>query len=551
METHSEVKGPDVTSCVISPSVCLQARLSRDARFDGQFFTGVFSTGIYCRSICPAPPPLEKNVRYFDSAIQAANAGLRPCLRCRPDSAPHSHAWLGTQTSLKRAIRLIEQGYLRGENSGSVASLAVKLGISSRYLTKLFQQGLGTSPKRFALYQQLMFAKQLLHQTQLPITQVAMAAGFNSLRRFNEVFQQELQLTPTALRKASAKTRKNTRHDKDIEGTLTQEICLSLAFRPPLNWQKMWAFYQFRQVSGMEILDEDQSYSRSFCFDGVKGVFRVRLNKTKSQFDAKIFLLNSQDINQLHQVVLRIRRLLDLDTDMATIAQAFTPLVNMGAKLDAGLRIPATAGVFEAACRAVLGQQVSVQQATKLLNTLVEHYGETFELNGQVWRLFPTPEAVAKASLAELKMPGARKLALNALGTYVQNNPLSTPDDWLDVKGIGPWTVAYAKMRGLSEPDVLLSSDLVIKHRIYGLYAKAGASIETPKAYIALATDIATKVSPWGSYLTFGLWDDEDLMTSKKASSKNVVSKKTLTMNNLARTRQTKRKRSNEAKKST
>ena len=528
MATRNEVQGPHENNCVISPSVCLQARLSRDARFDGQFFTGVFSTGIYCRSICPAPPPLEKNVRYFDSAIQAANAGLRPCLRCRPDSAPHSHAWLGTQTSLKRAISLIEQGYLRGDNAGSVESLALKLGISSRYLAKLFNQGLGTSPKRFALYQQLMFAKQLLHQTQLPITQVAMAAGFNSLRRFNEVFQQELQLTPTALRKVSAKAHKNTRNNKDAEGGITQEICLSLAFRPPLNWHKMWAFYQFRQVSGMEILDEDQGYSRSFCFDGVKGVFRVRLNEAKSQFDTQIYLLHSHDVKQLHPVVLRIRRLLDLDTDMATIAQTFIPLVAMGAKLDAGLRIPATASVFEAACRAILGQQVSVQQATKLLNMLVEHYGETFELNGQVWRLFPTPEAVATASLDELKMPGARKLALNALGAYVQEHPDSTPDDWLEVKGIGPWTVAYAKMRGLSESNVFLSSDLVIKHRIHGLYAKAGGIIETPKAYLALAADIANKVSPWGSYLTFGLWDDEDLMTSKKESSKHVVSKKVI-----------------------
>jgi AraC family transcriptional regulator of adaptative response / DNA-3-methyladenine glycosylase II len=499
-------------TCAINQTVCQQARLSRDPRFDGQFFTGVLTTGIYCRSICPAPAPHEKNVRYFDLAIQAANAGLRPCLRCRPDSAPHSHAWLGTQTSLKRAISLIEQGYLSGENAGNITTLADKLGISSRYLSKLFNQGLGTSPKRFALYQQLMFAKQLLHQSQLSITEVAMASGFNSLRRFNEAFKQELQLTPSSLRKMTEKASSLSKSDSLVQG-IAQEIRLNLAFRPPLNWSKMWAFYHFRQVAGMEVLDEDQGYSRSFCFDGVKGVFSVRLHGLKAQFDTRIQLLDAKDVKHLHKVVLTVRRLLDLDADMNTIANTFKPLIAMGANLDDGLRIPAAGSVFEAACRAVLGQQVSVVQATKLLNTLVANYGETFVLNGRVWQLFPTPDAIANASLDGLKMPGARKLALNGLGHYLCEHPQSLPDDWLKVKGIGPWTVAYAKMRGLSEPDIFLSSDLVIKHRVHKLCADSGQMIEGAKAYLAKADELARTMSPWGSYLTFQLWDEQSLTT--------------------------------------
>ncbi|NCO72916.1 MULTISPECIES: AlkA N-terminal domain-containing protein [Shewanella] len=497
------------SDCNITAQICQQARLSRDARFDGQFFTGVLTTGIYCRSICPAPAPYEKNVRYFDSAIKAANAGLRPCLRCRPDSAPSSFAWLGTQTTLMRAIKLIEQGFLSGDNAGTVESLAQKLGISSRYLHKLFNQGMGTSPKRFALYQQLMFAKQLLHQTQLSMTEVAMAAGFNSIRRFNEFFKQQLLLTPSDLRQKSRGSTDDTHSYNDNQvRTYIKPITLALSYRPPLSWSKMLAFYAFRQVDNMEVIDDELGrYGRTFSFDGVDGFFYVSPNIDKPQLDVSIYLLDANDIKSLHHIVLQLRRMFDLDADMVVIRQALLPIITLGAQIDSGLRIPATGSVFEAACRAVLGQQVSVLQATKLLNLLVKHYGTTLLIDGKTWRLFPTPETIAAASLDELNMPGARKLALNALGKFVHQHADSTPDDWLEVKGIGPWTVAYAKMRGLSDPDMFLSSDLVIKKRLYALHEQAGQSIETPKSYLSIAADMTKQASPWGSYLTFQLWD--------------------------------------------
>ncbi|MGI2170748.1 DNA-3-methyladenine glycosylase 2 family protein [Shewanella sp. MF05960] len=494
----------------MTAQVCQQARLSRDARFDGQFFTGVLTTGIYCRSICPAPPPHEKNVRYFDSAIKAANAGLRPCLRCRPDSAPSSHAWRGTDTTLNRAITLIEQGFLSGDNAGTITELADRLGITSRYLSQLFNQGVGTSPKRFAIYQQLMFAKQLIHQTSLSMTDVAMAAGFNSIRRFNEVFKQELMLTPSDLRKQH-NTLTLTKIHSDNEVMSVNPIQIALAYRPPLNWQKMNRFYAFRQVEHMEAIDGNGGYARSFSFFGVNGVFSVSPNAQKSQLDVSIYFVNVDDVKHLHKIVTKIRSIFDLDADMQVIEKAFVPISSLGAKVDAGLRIPGTGNVFEAACRAVLGQQVSVVQATKLLNTLVQYYGDALTINGKTWRLFPSPQVIAQASLDELKMPGARKLALIALGQFVEQYPDSTPQDWLAVKGIGPWTVAYAQMRGLSDPNVFLATDLVIKNRLYALHQLANKPIESTKIYAKIAKEISQLASPWGSYLTFQLWDEDPL----------------------------------------
>ncbi|UJF23153.1 DNA-3-methyladenine glycosylase 2 family protein [Shewanella sp. OMA3-2] len=510
--------------CTILAEVCRQARLSRDARFDGQFYTGVFSTGIYCRSICPASPPHERNVRYFDSSIKAANHGLRPCLRCRPDSAPHSYAWIGTQTTLQRAIKLIDNGAMSGESALSVEQLSDKLGISSRYLVKLFSQYFGTSPKQYALYQQVMFAKRLLHQTRLPITEVALASGFNSIRSFNETFKKALQLTPTALRKGlnkvsvnkseeivqTASTLKHSNDQKDDINTCAS-ITLKLSYRPPLNWSAMHDFYHLRQVTNMEWLAENV-YGRSFNLNGVKGILQLKHIKTQSLFELTVKFVQPEDSRYLAAVVNAVRKMLDLDADMLTIERQLKSIkaIDINAVvLKPGLRIPATFSVFEAACRAVLGQQVSVVQASKLLNTLVEHYGERIMLDQQTFRLFPTPEAIASASLDELNMPGARKLALNGLGQFVNDHPQSSPLDWLNVKGIGPWTVAYAQMRGESQSNILLTGDLVIKNRLNALCNKGGISIETVKQYQQLADQVAEQAAPWGSYLTFQLWSAE------------------------------------------
>ncbi len=215
---------------MLSTDICQQARLARDARFDGLFFTAVKSTGIYCRPICPARAPAEAQVSYYFSSAAACAAGYRPCLRCRPDSAPGSAAWQGTDTTLQRALKLIDAGALQQQNQ---TQLAERLGISERYLRKMFQQQLGLAPKHYAITQQVLFAKKLLHETALPISGIAYQAGFNSVRRFNDAFKQQLQLSPSAIRRG---------HDS----TDPEMIRLELSYRPPLAWHTMLQFWQAR-----------------------------------------------------------------------------------------------------------------------------------------------------------------------------------------------------------------------------------------------------------------------------------------------------------------
>ncbi|MDT3320044.1 AlkA N-terminal domain-containing protein [Shewanella sp. SP1S2-4] len=536
---------------LLSVSICREARMSRDPRFDGKFFVGVLTTGIYCRTVCPAVAPKEQNVRYFDSAVKAAQAGLRPCLRCRPDSAPGSNPWKGTGTTLARAISLIEAGALAGKSSGEPAStvtqLADRLGISSRYLNKLFTEGFGTSPKQYALYRQLLFAKQLLHQTQLPITQVALAAGFNSIRRFNEAFKQTLQLTPTQLRKtALTKAAKEQVIDSstgfgeiDTLGEFVPHYGLTLYqyYRPPLDWASQLAFYRLRAVTGMEwftpqmshpqasdavqIADEtyvsaeakaDENgleYGRCFAIGKMRGTVQIIHEPKLNRFKLAIALTEDSAVDELQLLVTEVRRILDLDADMQQIEQGLSTLPSLGLTPFSGLRIPGAGSLFEAVCRAILGQQVTVVQATKLLNILVEAYGERFSLNGREYRLFPTPEAIREASLTELKMPGARKLALNALAAFICEHPEASVDDWLSVKGIGPWTIAYAKLRGLGDPNVFLHSDLIVKKHLLALYIKNNKLDETATAavsYPQLCEQLSQHIAPWGSYLTFQLW---------------------------------------------
>ncbi|MCG9698330.1 AlkA N-terminal domain-containing protein [Shewanella sp. Isolate11] len=500
------------------------ARLSRDRRFDGLFYVGVFSTGIYCRPICPAVPAKEENVGYFDSALAAANQGLRPCLRCRPDSAPQSNPWIGTQTSVNRALALINSGVLSGPNAISLEDLAQRLGMTSRYLRALFRQYIGASPKQYALYQQLLFAKQLLHQTQIPITHVAFASGFNSVRRFNEVFQQQLQMTPSAIRNSGAK-------ECDAE---TNSLALTLHYRPPFNWQHMREFYRLRAVEGMEWISDD-CYGRSFQLHQAKGYFIATHQPQSACFKVNIVLNDKADLAHLNAIVAQIRRMLDLDADMSAIQARLTEIDCDLPNLDSGIRIPGIWSTFEAGCRAVLGQQVSVTQAVKLLAQLVEHYGQQQIIDGRRVYFFPNPESIATATLDCLKMPGARKQALRDLAQFVVDNPQAPVEQWLSIKGIGSWTIDYVRMRGLSLPDILLAGDLVVKNQLLDnlpfveQVKEAGstqikteaASLDTEvfdakalkriqlKQYLIYSQQLAHQVSPWGSYLTFQLWSKQ------------------------------------------
>ncbi|MGR5000428.1 AlkA N-terminal domain-containing protein [Vibrio celticus] len=441
---------------------CHLARYARDARFDGMFFTAVKTTGIFCRPICPASPPKEENVEYFSHQAQALKAGYRPCLRCRPDSAPFSPAWKGVETTFLRAMQLIDNGAL---NSGSIVDLATRLGISDRYLRTLFENYIGVSPKQYSLYSQLMFAKQLLHTSSMSITDVGFASGFNSTRRFNDAFQKELQLSPTQIRRAKP------------SDTLRNHI--QLGFHGPLDWNHLLGFYRRRMIEGLEDVGEDY-YQRSVNVNGSKGWFKATLAK-ENRLDIEFEL---DDISQLRSLIANIRRMFDLDVDIAKVEAFFTTIdPNLVAK--SGIRIPGVWSAWEAGVRAILGQQVSVTAAIGQLNLLVKELSDEHEKAS-----FPTPKQIAEADVSFLRMPGSRKETLKRFAEYMVDNEAEHPSKWIELKGIGPWTIQYALLRGLSEPNHLLVGDLVVKK-----FIEHRPAINTES------------VSPWGSYATFHCWN--------------------------------------------
>ncbi|GEK45813.1 DNA-3-methyladenine glycosylase 2 family protein [Bisbaumannia pacifica] len=450
---------------MLDPALCRQARLARDARFDGRFVTAVLTTGIYCRPICPATPPREANVRYYPSALAAAEAGFRPCLRCRPDSAPDSPAWRGTATTLERALRLIDEGALEHDSLGA---LCARLGIGERYLRRLFQEHLGVSPKAYAQHRQCLFAKQLLHQTRLPIAQVAHASGFRSLRRFNDAFRARIGLAPRELRRRAG----------DAEEALT----LTLAYRPPYAWHELRDFLAGRAIEGLEWGDATH-YGRTLAWGEARGHFTAEHRPERYAFRVRLVL---DDLSALAPVVRRIRRLLDLDADSAGI-EARLREAAPGLPLVEGLRLPGTWGPFEAGVRAILGQQVSIVAARRLVTALVATLGEPA---GDGRRHFPTPAAVAADTLAFLGMPDARRATLRRFAAcYAGGEAGDEPLAWTSLKGIGPWTARYAALRGTGHPDIWLEGDAGVRRALPRL---DGAD--------------PTAAAPWRSYLTLQLW---------------------------------------------
>jgi AraC family transcriptional regulator, regulatory protein of adaptative response / DNA-3-methyladenine glycosylase II len=473
----------------LSANICQKARIARDARFDGRFFVAVKTTGIFCRPICPAVTPKEGNVEYYMQAIQAARAGFRPCLRCRPDSAPDSCAWKGTDTTVNRAVKLIDAGAL---SSGSLDTLAERLGITSRYLRKLFTERLGTSPKAYALFQQVMFAKQLLHETALPITEVACTAGFNSVRRFNDAFQRQLNLKPSDIRRHSKKT--------------ASQLQLTLAYRPPLDWQAMLDFWRMRAIDRLEWVEEHR-YGRSYRLlinsdvnlqsspsqapEYVEGYFEVSpcLNKNTASKNALTVTITIDRPAYLRFVVNHIRKILDLDTDIDTIERDLKKEPAIKSLIKSGIRIPGIWHPFEAGVRAILGQQVSVAAARTHVQRLVAALGLPLIDNPQ--RLhFPTPQAVAQDALEMLKLPARRRQTVHDFARWYSINGEQQPvDQWLSIKGIGPWTVEYVKLRALGDPDIWLAGDLGIKK-----------AVDNNKPFDS------DNLTPWRSYATFQLW---------------------------------------------
>ncbi|MBF5045898.1 DNA-3-methyladenine glycosylase 2 family protein [Aggregicoccus sp. 17bor-14] len=471
----------------LDPAICDRARLARDARFDGRFYIAVRTTGIYCRPVCPAVSPRRVNILYYPTAAAAAEAGYRPCLRCRPEAAPGTPAWEGTSATVRRALRLIGEGAL---DTGSVEALAAKVGVGPRHLHRLFVEHLGASPVGVAQTRRLHFAKRLLDETQLPMGQVAAASGYGSVRRFNASFLQTYGRAPSQLRRS----RQRASAEPDT-------YCLRLAYRPPYDWEGLLAFLARRALPGVETVDAGV-YRRTIRVGGRGGWFQVRHLPEAGSLELTV---RHPDATVLYEVTARVRQQFDLGLDPAVVRDALgaDPLLAPALARRPGLRIPGAFDLFELLVRAVLGQQVSVAAARTHAGRLASAYGEPCPGPGGLTHLFPTPEALAQVSPASLPLPRARGEALVQLAQAVARGALAldAPAEELQVRlerlpGIGPWTAAYALLRGLGEPDAFPEGDLVLR-RVAG-----GASPLTARAL----RERAERWRPWRGYAALLLW---------------------------------------------
>ncbi|HEY1721450.1 MAG TPA: AlkA N-terminal domain-containing protein [Magnetospirillaceae bacterium] len=472
---------------------CYRAVTHRDARFDGRFFTGVKTTGIYCRPICPARIPLSKNVIFFPTAAAAQEAGFRPCLRCRPEAAPDLGAWRGTSNTVSRALALIELGAL---DEGDVDALAARLGVGERQLRRLFRQHLGASPIAVAQTRRVLLAKQLIHETQLPMIEVAFASGFGSVRRFNETFQALFARPPSALRRA---------HRPEISAGPEGAIDLLLRYHPPYDWPAMFDFLTRRAIPGVEEV-VGETYRRSINIDGAQGMVTVQ----PTPHDALRATVRFPKLASLPVIIARLRRVFDLAADPLAIGAhlardpALAPLV----KARPGLRVPGAWDGFELAIRAVLGQQITVTAAIRLAGKLVAAYGKPLKhADGALTHVFPLPSALAKADLTTLGMPRSRAVTLSAVAAATVADPhlfdaSGTLEEAIEklraIRGIGEWTAQYIALRQLREPDAFPASDIGL------MRALADRSGRRPTAPELL--DRANLWRPWRAYAAQHLW---------------------------------------------
>ena len=467
-----------------------RARRSRDPRFDGRFFVGVTSTGVYCRPVCPAPSPRDAHVRYFPSAAAAGEAGFRPCLRCRPEAAPGTPAWIGTSAVVRRALALVHEGALDG---ASVDALAARLGIGPRHLHRLFVAHVGAPPLAVAQTRRLHFAKRLIDETDLTMTEIAFASGFGSLRRFNDTFRRTYDRAPSALRRLRRTDAAPPRG----------ETALRLAFRPPYDLARVLGFLAARAIPGVERVDAT-GYARTLAL--ASGPAVVRVGPVPGRH-ALVLRVTGAPASALLQLTGEARRVFDLAADPALIGAALgpDPLLGPLVRRRPGLRIPGAWDAFECAVRAVLGQQVSVEAGRTLARRLVARAGTTLpQATEGLTHLFPSPAALAGADLAGLGLTSARAHALEALARAVADGRLDlrAPADEVTaglaaLPGIGDWTAQYVALRALGEPDAFPAGDLVLRRAAAG-----GGAPLTARALAARAEGWR----PWRGYAVLHLW---------------------------------------------
>jgi AraC family transcriptional regulator of adaptative response / DNA-3-methyladenine glycosylase II len=473
-----------------SDDICYRALSTHDARFDGRLFVGVTSTGIYCRPICPARVPQRKNCRFFPSAAAAQGAGFRPCLRCRPEISPDAAAWRGTSNTVSRALALIAEGALDGGES-SVSLLAERLGMGERQLRRLFYKHLGVPPVAVAQTRRVLFAKQLIQETQLSMAAVAEASGFGSVRRFNDAFLKLYRRSPRELRVK-----------KSGEPTA---IVLRLGYRPPYDWDAILGFLGQRAIEGVETV-VDGCYRRTIAVDGAVGTVEVR----PGERNCLVATIRISEVRGLLSIVARLRRLFDLDADVETIGahlsedKCLAPLIAERP----GLRSPGCWDAFELAVRAVLGQQITVSAARKLAGKLAQLAGQKVSGGDGLSQVFPTPQQMVKADLSKLGMPRARIACLKALAEAAAKDKklLEPAGDYesaiarvLALPGWGPWTAQYWALRALRDSDAFPESDVGL---LRSPAVANGNGRLSPKALL----ERAESWRPWRAYAAQHLW---------------------------------------------
>ena len=497
-----------LSTLTLTDDDCYAALKAKDARFDGSFFTAVTSTGIYCRPVCRVKAPKRENCRFFGHAAQAESAGFRPCLRCRPELAPHSVVWSIQDASYilaHQAAKLLDEPEGWMDSSPSVEKLALKLGISDRHLRRIFEAQFGVSPLQYLQTRRLLTAKQLLADTHLPMTQIALISGFASVRRFNAAFVAHYKLNPTQLRRAAPKA------DYD------QGMTVRLGYRPPYDVAAMLAFMETRRINTVETIEinaiesiADCAYKycarRTFSIEiaGKRhiGWLQMRFDETRHQL---VLTVSDSLRAALPVVIRRVRAAFDLDADPAAINAALHSDFPTGD----GLRVPGALDGFELAVRAVLGQQITVAGARTLAQRLVDQFGEPIATPWpELTRLFPSPAALAAATSDEMGQLGIvrqRQAAIVGLAKAVTSglqlhggaDVAATVEALKAISGIGDWTAQYIAMRALRWPDAFPSGDVAL-HKILG--------VQGLKAPARLAETASQPWKPWRSYAVIRTW---------------------------------------------
>jgi AraC family transcriptional regulator, regulatory protein of adaptative response / DNA-3-methyladenine glycosylase II len=480
---------------MLMESDCYQALAARDARFDGRFFVAVKSTGIYCRPICSARTPKESSCLFVETAAAAEQAGFRPCLRCRPELAPSSPA-VSLEEALYAAIRA------RALEGDSVDELAAHAGFSARQLRRLMVRTFGVTPVQIIQTERLLFAKKLLQETSLPTAQIALSAGFGSVRRFNALFLDRYALSPTALRRQS--------NGKSSVGE-ADTLRLRLAYRPPLAWRELLDYLSRRVVPGVEFVDRERArYARTVALGKDTGWVQVEPSSSGHWLEVS---LPATLAPASWPILARLRAQFDLDANPANIDAHLRAdaLLAPSVERHPGLRLPGAWDVFELAVRAVLGQQISVAGASTLAARLALKFGQPMETPfAYLSRLAPTARTLAAAEPAEIATIGLpraraatlRDLALAAEGGALVFGPTARVEDVVmalcQIRGIGAWTAQYVAMRALRFPDAFPAADLGVRKAL----ALPDGSLPNEKQVVARAA----AWRPWRGYATLHLW---------------------------------------------